>query len=172
MWQCPECMYAQSNPTLCDYMDCSLPGSSVHGIFQTRILEWVAISFSRGSFWPRDRTHVSCVSCMRPRFDLSGRTPGRGNDNLLQYFCVGNHMDRGAWLAMTVYGVAKSWTQLSTHARSSQRTLVITLKLRLKNLSTFLRSTPVLIMWFVLTLRNWSNKKDRHVYNLLQYKIH
>ena len=40
-------------------MDCSLPGSSIHGIFQARILEWVAISFSRSSSWPRDRTQVS-----------------------------------------------------------------------------------------------------------------
>ena len=44
-------------------MDCSPPGSSVHGNFQARILDCVAISFSRGSFWPRDWTHVSCVSC-------------------------------------------------------------------------------------------------------------
>ena len=43
-------------------MDCSLPGSSVHGILQARILEWVAISFSRGSSWPRDRTPVSCIA--------------------------------------------------------------------------------------------------------------
>ena len=43
-------------------MDCSLPGSSVHGIFQARILEWVAISYSRGPFKPRDWTHFSCVS--------------------------------------------------------------------------------------------------------------
>ena len=42
-------------------MDCSPPGSSVHEILQVRILEWVAISFSRGSSWPRDRTHVSCI---------------------------------------------------------------------------------------------------------------
>ena len=43
-------------------MDCSLPGSSVHGIFQARILEWVAISFSRGSSWPRDWTQVSHIT--------------------------------------------------------------------------------------------------------------
>ena len=42
-------------------MDCSLSGSSVHGIFQARVLEWVAISFSRRSFWPRDWTQVSCT---------------------------------------------------------------------------------------------------------------
>ena len=44
---------AQLCTTLCDSMDCSLPGSSVHGIFQTRVLEWVVISFSRGSSQPR-----------------------------------------------------------------------------------------------------------------------
>ena len=48
-------------PTLCNPMDCSLPGSSVHGIFQARILEWVAISFSRRSSWPRDWTQVSHI---------------------------------------------------------------------------------------------------------------
>ena len=49
---------AQSCPTLCDPMDCSPPGSSVHGILQARILEWVAIPFSRGSSWPRNQTWV------------------------------------------------------------------------------------------------------------------
>ena len=52
---------AQSCLTLCDPMDCSLPGSSLHGILQARIQEWVAISFSRGSSRPRDRTQVSCI---------------------------------------------------------------------------------------------------------------
>ena len=42
-------------------MDCSLPGSSVYGICQARLLEWVAISFSRGSSWPRDKTYASCI---------------------------------------------------------------------------------------------------------------
>ena len=54
---------AQWCPTLGDPLDCSLPGSSVHGRFQARILERVAISFSRGSSWPRDWTCVSWVSC-------------------------------------------------------------------------------------------------------------
>ena len=52
---------AQSCPTLCDPMDCSLPGSSIRGILQARILEWVAISFSRGSSQPRDWTQVSRI---------------------------------------------------------------------------------------------------------------
>ena len=55
------CLVAKSCPTLCNPMDYSPPGSSVHGIFQARILEWVAISFSRGSSWPRDQTCVSCI---------------------------------------------------------------------------------------------------------------
>ena len=46
----------------------SLPGSSVHGILQARILEWVAISYSRGSSQPRDQTHVPCVSCIAGGF--------------------------------------------------------------------------------------------------------
>ena len=53
---------AQSCPTLRDPMDCSLPGSSVHGILQARILEWVAISFSRISSQPRDWTWVSRIA--------------------------------------------------------------------------------------------------------------
>ena len=52
----------QSCPTPCDPMDCSPPGSSVHGIVQAGILEWVAIFFSRGSSWPRDWSHVSCIA--------------------------------------------------------------------------------------------------------------
>ena len=50
------CSVAQLCPTLCDSRDCSPPGSSVHGILQARILEWVTISYSRGSSQPRDQT--------------------------------------------------------------------------------------------------------------------
>ena len=56
---------AQSCPTLCDPMDCSLSGSSVHGIFQARVLEWIAISFSRGSSRPRNWTKVSHIAGRR-----------------------------------------------------------------------------------------------------------
>ena len=56
------CVCAQSCLTLHHSMDCSPPGSSVCGILQARILEWVGISFSRGSSLPRGQTHVSCVS--------------------------------------------------------------------------------------------------------------
>ena len=58
-----SCSAAQPCPALCSPADCSLPGSSVHGIVQARKLEWVAISSSRGSSRPRDLTCISCVSC-------------------------------------------------------------------------------------------------------------
>ena len=73
----------------CDPMDCSPSGSSVYGISQARILEWVAISFSKGSSLPRDWTWVSCIAGL--------------------FLLV---MDREAWHA-AVHGVTKSWTRLS-----------------------------------------------------------
>ena len=60
-----ECVHAQSLqlcPSLCDPMDRSLPGSSVHEIFQARVLKWIAMPSSRGSFWLRDRTWVPCIT--------------------------------------------------------------------------------------------------------------
>ena len=56
-----ESEVAQSCPTLFDPMDCNVPNSSVHGIFQARVWEWVAISFSRGSSQPRNQTQVSHI---------------------------------------------------------------------------------------------------------------
>ena len=58
---CACVLVSQSCPTLCDPMDCNPPGSSVHGILQARIQEYVAISFSRGSYWPKDWTQVSSI---------------------------------------------------------------------------------------------------------------
>ena len=77
-----ECSDAQSCPTLCNPMECRPPGSCVHGILQARTLEWVAISSSRGSFQPRDQTHVSCVSCTASpppvgRFSTTEPPPGK-----------------------------------------------------------------------------------------------
>ena len=90
------CEVAQSCLTLCDPMDCSPPGSSVHGILQARILEWVAIDL--GSI---------------PGL---GRSPGEKNGNPLQHSCLENPMDRGAWRA-TVHGVTKRQTGLSDLAQ-------------------------------------------------------
>ena len=59
---CVCVLVTQVCSTLCDPMDCSLPGFSVHEILQTRILEWVAMPFARGSSQPKDQTQVSCTA--------------------------------------------------------------------------------------------------------------
>ena len=61
---CMPAKSLQSCLTLCDLMDSSPPGSSVHGISQARTLEWIAMPSPRGSSRPRDQTQVSCVSCI------------------------------------------------------------------------------------------------------------
>ena len=77
----------QSCLILCDPIDCSLPGSSAHWIFQARILEWVAISYSRKYSRPRDRICVSCVSCIGGGFFTTG-PPGKPT-------CNTNHNNSG-----------------------------------------------------------------------------
>ena len=62
IWSDMKCLVTQSCLTLCNRMDCSPSGSSVHGILQARILEWVAIPFSRRSSWPREQIWVSCLA--------------------------------------------------------------------------------------------------------------
>ena len=84
-------LVAQSCPTLCDPMDCSPPSSSVHGILQARILEWVAIPFSKGSSWPRIRTWVSCIAS---RFFIIWATRDSSNVPLnpnLKFTCHANY---------------------------------------------------------------------------------
>ena len=70
-------LVAQLCPSLCDCMDCILPGSSVHGILQARILEWAAIPLSRGSSQPRDWTWVSCTAGS----SLPSEPPEAGSNN-------------------------------------------------------------------------------------------
>ena len=84
------CVWAQSCLTLCDSMDCSLPEASVRGIFQARILEWVAIPFSRGSSWPRDWTRVSCVSSITGTWILHHSTTWEGASSRLSPFFSGD----------------------------------------------------------------------------------
>ena len=74
----------------CDPMDCSLPGFSVHGILQARVLEWVAIAFSRGSSRSRDRTRVSRIGDRR----LTSEPPGKPKE-LLRVVSFGNILSTG-----------------------------------------------------------------------------
>ena len=81
---CVRTLVIQSCPMLCNVRDCSLPGSKVHVILQARILEWVAIPFSRGSSWPRDWSQVSCIA---DRLFTTG-PPGKCLTMLdMGYFC-------------------------------------------------------------------------------------
>ena len=70
MYLCVRIKLVQSCPTLCNLMDCSLPGSSVHGILQARIPEWVAILFSRGSF-PTQGLSLGFLHCRQILYCLS-----------------------------------------------------------------------------------------------------
>jgi len=88
---------SQSCPTLWDRMDCSLPSSSVHGNLQARILEWVAISFSRGSSLLRDRTPVSCIAGRfftryRVLYSLSLSTVSSTDEVLNDCLCNKGHL--------------------------------------------------------------------------------
>ena len=118
-------LVAQSCPTLCVHIDCNPPGSSVHhGILQARILEWVAIPFSRGSSWPRDQTQVSCsadrfftISAIRGIithiiYNVYITYTWRRQWHPTPVLSPGKSHGRGAWWA-TVHGAAKSRTQLS-----------------------------------------------------------
>ena len=112
-----ESEVAQSCPTLSDPMDCSPPGSSVHGIFQARVLEWGAIPFSnlrsleieipcplKARLWYSGNLYIhnpggsdgkesTCNARDLGLIPGSGRSPGEGNGNPLQYSCLGNCMD-------------------------------------------------------------------------------
>ena len=78
--------------TLWDPVNCSLPDSSVLVILQARILEWVAMPFSRGSTWPRDQTSISCGSCTAGRFFIT-ETQGKQNYILLLLLSHFSHVN-------------------------------------------------------------------------------
>ena len=119
----------QLYPTLWGLMDCSIPGSPVHGILQARILGWIATPSSRGSSCSRDQTRVSHVYLLWQRSSILlgsdskdfacnagdlgsvpglGRSPADGNGNPLLYSCLENSMDRKAcWT--TIHRVTKEF---------------------------------------------------------------
>ena len=120
-FMCVHAQLLQSCPTLWDPRDCSLPGSSVCGILQARIQEWVVSSSSRGSSWPRDQTQISSIAG-RFIYPWATKKFGEVNGNPLQYSSLENLRDRGAWWA-AVYGVAQSRTRLKRPSSSSSSSI-------------------------------------------------
>ena len=87
--------------TISNPMDCSLPGSSIHGIFQARVLDWGAIAFSNICIHsPPNSVPIHTFLFLPPSLLLIKKClPGEGNGNPLQYSCLEKSMDRGAWWA-------------------------------------------------------------------------
>ena len=85
-------LVAWSCPTLCNSMDCNPPGSSVHGILQATVLEWVAISFSRGSSQPRGRTPIPCIA-----------------DRFFTIWATGEALRPGAWSQLRLWVQVPVW---------------------------------------------------------------
>ena len=105
-----ESEVAQSTPTLRDPMDCSPPGSSIHGIFQAGVLEWGAIAFSAQVALVVKKPPANAGDIMNCKFEPWVREfPWRRAGQLLQYSCLENPMDREAWQA-TVHEVPVSPT--------------------------------------------------------------
>ena len=107
--------FTQSCSTLCNAMDCSLPGSSVRGIFQARVLEWVAIFFSRRSSQPRDRTQVSHIAGRRFTIRAS-REDSKYNSNQ-------------AWIrrrGISIFGIktSSSWSLYLEDVEPTQRSFI------------------------------------------------
>ena len=98
------CSVPQWCPILWNPMNCSPPGSTVHGIFQGRILEWVAIFYSRGSSWPRDRNCVSCISCIGFFTTvLPGKPNIYKNIVLSNKFVISNHLNQ--YISISICGL-------------------------------------------------------------------
>ena len=98
------CAQSLSGVRLCDPMDCSPPGSSVHGISQARILERVAISYSRGSSPPRGQICVSCISCVGRQILYHWTTRKATGRAYLSYWFWPNHLQPCNW---TILGSQK-----------------------------------------------------------------
>ena len=92
--------------TLCDTMDCSPPGNSVHGILQARILEWVAMPFFRGSSWPRDWTHISMSPVLA---DMLFTTSTTLEAQILTYYNINESWRHTKWNKSITKGQNTIW---------------------------------------------------------------
>ena len=135
--------------TLCSPTDCSLLGSSVHGILQSGILEWVDVPFSRGSSWPRDRTLISCVA---GRFFIIWAT---GKTSII-LVCTKNKNTATDLVISMFFEKCNSWDTVETirHAPNT----------------TFLDSVDSLYSWLIVfrhEKKNITEERGRNIGNVL-----
>ena len=106
---------AQSCPTLCNPVDCSLSGSSVCGVLQARILEWVAISFSRGSSQPRDQTQISRIAGRHFTIWATREAlPHLSLSSVIMDFNVPHHFFHFAYYFYNLFTICKSISRSQT----------------------------------------------------------
>ena len=112
----PLCVCSVVSDSSVTLLDCSPPVSSVHGISQAGILEWVAIASSRGSSWPRDRSRTSCISCIGRQILYRWATreaPGLETEALEQHCAI----ELSVMIEMVPFGLSKS-TPMHGHTQS------------------------------------------------------
>ena len=122
------CLVTKSCPTLCNPMNYSPPGSLVHGIFQARILEWVAISFSRGSSQPRDRTHSSCTFCSADEL-FTSEPPGKPGGKLSKrHKSTGKQLNTQYYKDPTIRSLVIYPSKMKTYTKMFTRALLLIIK--------------------------------------------
>ena len=121
-------------------MDHSLPGSSVHGISQAGILEWVSSSFSRGSSWPKDGHHLSCIG-RRTLRDLDASERSLASSTIYDKFC---DLEESPYLT-----ILAPWSQTSKWAQNCEKEMSIQ---SMVMYSSSLRGPRQWIFWFLAIL--------------------
>ena len=106
-WDGGVCVCVLNPSTLCSLMECSTPCSSVHGIFLAKMLEWGAISYSRGSSWPRNQTHVSGISCIGRQIFLQLAPPGKPSDEAVSQIIGSFSSETQSETRNLIWGVSK-----------------------------------------------------------------
>ena len=138
--------YAWSYPILCNSIECSPPGSSVHGILQAWLLEWVGFSSSRGSSWPRDQTRSSCNSCIAGGFfttEPSGYPVSKEGRNISSTAGSSRRIGDGRWSEQS--GHINSVIPSSGGSQGSTLWALSVLSLLLLLLSRSLSSLPLVV---------------------------
>ena len=138
------CVCVLSCVRLCNPMECRVPGTSVHGIFQSRILDWIVISSSRGCTWPRDWSHVSHVSCTGRWIFFTTVPPGEAL-LLRTVFCKWRKLHRDHFYYWSV--------SFKTHKNFTQYWLYLEIKITYKNSSDFY-FIPCGDLWFTTQCLN------------------